>query len=129
MSTGKRLFIPATDTSKHQPIIVPAPTLIPAERKQRIQSTFNTVAGGYDNESLWFFPASAAAIVDYFDLRGDEHLLDVATATGRDALALAAALPRGHVIPDARTKDHFIFVRESPQFPSDAKRTMDSVCY
>lgn len=97
MSTEKRPSAPATDTSQRQPTIVPAPTLTPAERKQRIQTTFNTVAGGYDTEGLWFFPASATAIVDYFELRGDENILDVATGTGWAALALAAAVPRGLV--------------------------------
>lgn len=75
----------------------PAPDLTPAQFKQRVQSTFDTVAGGYDGEALWFFPASAAGVVEYFPLRGDEHVLDAATGTGWAALALAHALPKGRV--------------------------------
>ena len=62
-----------------------------------LQDTFNTVADAYDNPSLRFFPASSQHLADLLNLRGDEHVLDVATGTGHASLELATRLPRGHV--------------------------------
>ena len=68
-----------------------------AERKAKIRETFNTVAAGYDTPALRFFADNPRHLATYLDLRGDEHLLDVATGTGNAALALAAMLPGGRV--------------------------------
>lgn len=65
--------------------------------KAVLRDTFNTVAKAYDDPGLRFFPACARHLADLLDLRGDEHILDVATGTGHAALELAARLPRGRV--------------------------------
>ena len=65
--------------------------------KAILKDTFNTVADVYDHPSLRFFPASARHLAEFLNLRGDEHVLDVATGTGHAALELAARLPRGRV--------------------------------
>ena len=65
--------------------------------KVLLQNTFNAVAGDYDHPALRFFPASARHLADLLNLRGDEHVLDVAAGTGHAALELAARLPRGRV--------------------------------
>jgi ubiquinone/menaquinone biosynthesis C-methylase UbiE len=72
---------------------------IPTEQeiKEFFKNTFNTVADGYDNGALRFFAESGARIPVYLGLRGDEHVLDVATGTGAAAMAVAAALPGGRV--------------------------------
>jgi len=67
------------------------------ERKAMIKETFNTVAAGYDNPALRFFPDSAEQLADCLALRGHEQVLDVATGTGSAALALARRLPLGRV--------------------------------
>ncbi len=67
------------------------------EIKEFFKNTFNTVADGYDNSALRFFPESAARLPAYLGLQGDEHVLDVATGTGVGAMALAASLPHGRV--------------------------------
>jgi len=67
------------------------------ELKEFFKKTFNTVAEGYDNSALRFFPQSGARFPAYLGLRGREHVLDVATGTGATAMALAGALPDGRV--------------------------------
>lgn len=67
------------------------------ERKAQIRETFNTVAAGYDTPALRFFAENPRHLAEYLALRGDEHLLDVATGTGNAALTLAGLLPGGRV--------------------------------
>jgi ubiquinone/menaquinone biosynthesis C-methylase UbiE len=67
------------------------------ERKTAIRNTFNIVAGGYDNPSFRFFTISGEHMTDCLDLKGNEHVLDVATGTGIVALQLAPLVPRGRV--------------------------------
>lgn len=66
-------------------------------RKEQIRKTFDTVAEGYDSDSLWFFQASTVGVLNRLSLMGHERVLDAATGTGIAALALAGALARGHV--------------------------------
>ena len=67
------------------------------QRKAMLKETFDTVSGGYDGGALRFFPQSAQNIVSLLDLRGDEHVLDVACGTGHASLAVAQMLPSGRV--------------------------------
>ena len=67
------------------------------QRKAQIKQTFNTVAEGYGTTGMEFFHNAAAHLPQIFRLRGDEHLLDVATGTGIAAAALAPTLPRGKI--------------------------------
>lgn len=67
------------------------------EMKKKIQEAFNVVAPGYDNPALRFFAKSAKYLPEYLTLKGDEHVLDVATGTGHAAISIAGALPEGHV--------------------------------
>ncbi len=85
------------------------------EIKEFFKNTFNTVADGYDNRALRFFAESGVRIPPYLGLRGDEHVLDVATGTGAAAMAVAAALPEGRVTGIdfsekmlARARDKFV---------------------
>lgn len=67
------------------------------EKKEFFKNTFNTVAEGYDSSAMRFFPDSAKHISSYLDLKGNEHVLDVATGTGSVALTIAKDLPHGQV--------------------------------
>jgi len=67
------------------------------ERKQHIQKTFNTVATGYDDPALAFFPKAAAHLPEIFNFQGHEHVLDIATGTGTPAIAIAPYLINGKV--------------------------------
>lgn len=68
-----------------------------AQRKAFIRQTFDTVSVGYDREALRFFGDSAGHMAEQLQLKGDEHVLDVATGTGAVALTLARRLPGGRV--------------------------------
>ena len=65
--------------------------------KSAIQQTFDTVAVGYDNRALRYFADSAHHLADALKLSGNEYVLDVATGTGSNALAIARQLPTGKV--------------------------------
>lgn len=65
--------------------------------KNLLKQTFDTVATGYDDRALRFFPESAENLAEILHLRGDERALDVACGTGHASFALAARLPKGHV--------------------------------
>jgi ubiquinone/menaquinone biosynthesis C-methylase UbiE len=67
------------------------------QRKAMLKETFDTVSSGYDGGALRFFPQSAQNMVSLLDLRGDEHVLDVACGTGHASLAVARMLPNGRV--------------------------------
>ncbi len=67
------------------------------EQKQRVKSTFDAVATGYDCEALRFFNSAAALLPTVFDFQGNESVLDVCAGTGTPALAMAACLPHGSV--------------------------------
>lgn len=67
------------------------------QRKATLKQTFDTVSGGYDGDALRFFPQSAQSMVPLLELRGDEHVLDVACGTGHASLAVARMLPKGRV--------------------------------
>jgi len=67
------------------------------DRKTMLINTFNTIAEGYEIPPMRFFSESAKHLASYLNLKGDEHILDVATGTGIAAFALAKHLPCGHV--------------------------------
>jgi len=67
------------------------------ELKKKIQESFNIVAEGYDTPALRFFIESAKHLPGYLNLKGNEHVLDIATGTGHAAITIADALPEGLV--------------------------------
>ncbi len=67
------------------------------QRKQLTQKTFNTVAKDYGLGPSRFFHSSGQVMAELLCLKGDEHILDVASGTGATALPLARNLPQGHV--------------------------------
>ncbi len=67
------------------------------ERKTLFMKTFDAVAEGYDSSAMRFFPESANHLSLLLDLKGNEHILDIATGTGNIALRLAKDLPQGRV--------------------------------
>lgn len=69
----------------------------PIELKELYKKTFNTISDGYGHRAMRFFAESAKHISPYLNLRGDEHVIDVATGTGYVALSIARDLPSGHV--------------------------------
>jgi len=62
------------------------------QHKQRVTGVFNTIADGYGNAALRFFPFSADHIVSILKPRPGSKVLDVATGTGVVALAFAQAV-------------------------------------
>ncbi len=69
-----------------------------AESPQAVlKRTFDAVSAGYDRDVLRFFRDAAARLAASLALRGDEHVLDVATGTGHAALSIARRLSRGRV--------------------------------
>lgn len=67
------------------------------ELKELYKNTFNTVSDGYGHSAMRFFSESAKQVPLYLNLKGDEHVLDVATGTGYVALSIAKELPDGKV--------------------------------
>jgi ubiquinone/menaquinone biosynthesis C-methylase UbiE len=68
------------------------------ELKEFFKATFNSVADGYDNPAMRFFPESAEHLINLLEIKGDEDVLDVATGTGCAGLKIAENLPNGHVV-------------------------------
>lgn len=71
--------------------------MINQEQKQKVMASFDMASEGYDCPSLRFFVESASWLVKKLQLKGDEHLLDVATGTGNVAIAAARELGNGNV--------------------------------
>jgi len=67
------------------------------ELKEFYKEIFNAVSEGYGHSAMRFFSESAKHISPYLNLKGNEHILDVATGTGYAALAVARDLPEGQV--------------------------------
>lgn len=65
--------------------------------KKTVAAAFDEASAGYDGEALRFFDNAAEALVKSVRLRGGEHVLDVATGTGKVALAAAQRLKLGRV--------------------------------
>jgi len=68
-----------------------------SEAEAQVRKTFDTVANGYDHPSLFWFDLAADALIREAAVDGALQVLDVATGTGKVALALAAIEPRAHV--------------------------------
>ncbi len=67
------------------------------QKTEVLKQTFDSVSNVYDGQALRFFLESAKHLSTCLELRGDEHVLDVATGTGNAALAIANCLPMGRV--------------------------------
>lgn len=63
-----------------------------ASKKQAVSNVFNTVASGYDNAALRWFPFAADVIVDLLKPVPGSKFLDIATGTGVVAVAAAQAV-------------------------------------
>ncbi|WP_455212360.1 class I SAM-dependent methyltransferase [Kaarinaea lacus] len=69
------------------------------QHKHNVIAVFDTIAPGYDNAALRFFPFCADQIVAVLNSKPGQKVLDVATGTGAVAVALAQAVrPGGRVI-------------------------------
>lgn len=68
-----------------------------SDLKESYKKTFNAVSDGYGHSAMRFFSEAPKKIPSFLNLRGDEHVIDVATGTGYMALAIAKDLPDGHV--------------------------------
>ncbi|MDH5231901.1 MAG: methyltransferase domain-containing protein [Gammaproteobacteria bacterium] len=71
--------------------------MINEEKKSAIQVVFNTVANGYGQSAMRFFDDAAAILPEFYQLKGDEQILDVACGTGIASCILAGAHPAAHV--------------------------------
>lgn len=69
-----------------------------AEVEARVRRTFDTVASGYDHPGTSWFDATARALVAEARLAPGMAALDLATGTGKVALALAASAPRAQIV-------------------------------
>lgn len=68
------------------------------QRKQMIQTAFDTVAEGYDHPSLPFFRQTAQRMCKHLSPESNACWLDVATGTGVMALEAARCLSAGSVV-------------------------------
>lgn len=68
-----------------------------SEFKKIVRKGFDEASAGYDKPAMKFFDHSAEHLVGSLALNGHEHLLDVATGTGKAAIAAARRLKYGHV--------------------------------
>ena len=74
------------------------PAMDRAEVEARVRRTFDTVASGYDHPGSSWFDATARALVAEARLAPGTSALDLATGTGKVALALAASEPRAQIV-------------------------------
>ncbi|VFQ44796.1 class I SAM-dependent methyltransferase [Desulfoluna butyratoxydans] len=65
--------------------------------KEAYRNTFNAISAGYGHSAMRFFSEAPDEVSSLLNMRGDEHVIDVATGTGYVAFALARDLPDGHV--------------------------------
>ncbi len=72
-------------------------TDVEQQRKAAIRNTFDMVAEGYGKGGCRFFHLSGEAMADLLPLRGDEHVLDIASGSGAAAIPLARRLTTGKV--------------------------------
>ena len=88
-----------------------------AEDEARVQKIFDTVAEGYDHPATFWFDQTARVIAAEAQLSPHMEGLDVATGTGKVALALAASEPGARILgidlsagmlDQARKKAHFL---------------------
>ena len=68
------------------------------ERAKQVQQTFDLVANSYDNPALSWFDDTALAIAKRAELKAGERVLDLASGTGKVAIALAHSEPLASVI-------------------------------
>src|SRR6187402_2156291 len=69
-----------------------------SEIEARVLATFDAVAEGYDHPAASWFDRTAQAITDAAALAPGMEVLDLATGTGKVALALAAREPSARVL-------------------------------
>lgn len=67
------------------------------ELKELYKKTFDVICDGYGHSSMRFFSESTTCIPSHLNLKGNEHVLDVATGTGYAAFAIAKHLRDGKV--------------------------------
>lgn len=68
-----------------------------AQQKAAIQNVFNTVANAYGLGGCRFFHSCGQTMADLHQLKGDEHVLDLASGTGAATIPLAKRLPSGRL--------------------------------
>lgn len=69
-----------------------------SEIEARVLATFDAVADGYDHPLVSWFDRTAQAITDEAALAPGMEVLDLATGTGKVALALSASEPAARVL-------------------------------
>ena len=67
------------------------------EYKKTVETAFDAASAGYDSPAMRFFDNSAKELVRQAPLKGTEHVLDVATGTGKVAIEAARRLRMGRV--------------------------------
>lgn len=65
--------------------------------KKVVRKSFDEASAGYDKPAMRFFDNSAEHLVKGLALKGDEHVLDASTGTGKVAIAAAGRLKNGRV--------------------------------